>query len=78
MVKCAITWGILAMLFQTLIPRIYNLTSGLVWVWAHLVGVNVGSQRFPSGNSDTPANLRSRSVTVCFTCARNILFQHKN
>ena len=41
MVKCAIIWGILAMLFQTLIPRIYNLTSGLVWVWAHLVGVNV-------------------------------------
>ena len=29
------------------------------------------------GTGDNPANWRSRSATVCFTCVRNIFFEHK-
>ena len=36
-----------------------------------------GCSRSEAMGRHCPANWRSRSTTVCFTCARNIVFQHK-
>ena len=51
------------------------------WIWIFLQGINKMINIYASGNvpgiDSFLANAKSRSITVCFTCARSVVFQHK-